>query len=100
MKFNLSLFIGLVGAVSSATAGTITYNINFTTTGGLAPLSGTFTYDLTLNTFTNFLVTWDGTTFDLRSEANSPGINTFVCPTANFLPTTDRKSTRLNSSHS
>jgi hypothetical protein len=79
---SLYLLMALVGAVSSATAGTITYNVNFTTDTGIAPASGTFTYDLTGNTFTSFLVSWDGITFDLKSAANSPGVGTTHCPSA------------------
>ena len=57
-----------------AYADTITnYTINFTTASGSpTPLSGSFTYDSTHPLFTNFLVAWDGKTFNLTAEANSP----------------------------
>jgi len=57
-----------------AYADTITnYTINFTTASGSpTPLSGSFTYDSTHPLFTNFLVAWNGKTFNLTAEANSP----------------------------
>ena len=57
-----------------AYADTITnYTIDFTTASGSpTPLSGSFTYDSTNPLFTNFLVAWNGKTFDLTAEANSP----------------------------
>lgn len=46
-----------------------TYTINFT---GTTPLpTGSFTYDPDTKLFSNFLVTWNGTQFDLTSSANS-----------------------------
>ena len=57
----------------SAWADTITeYTINFTTTSGVAPTSGSFTYDSTVQSFANFLVSWGGITFDLTAAADSP----------------------------
>src|ERR1039457_3718761 len=57
----------------SAWADTITeYTINFTTTSGVAPPSGSFTYDSTVQSFANFLVSWGGITFDLTAAADSP----------------------------
>jgi len=46
-----------------------TYTIDFTTTSGIAP-TGSFTYDSTTGTFSNFLVMWAGDTFDLTAAAN------------------------------
>ena len=44
-----------------------TYTINFT---GTTPLpTGSFTYDPDTKLFSNFLVTWNGTQFDLTSAA-------------------------------
>jgi hypothetical protein len=49
------------------------YTITFTTASGLAPTGmGTFTYDTTTDQFTSFMVTWDGKTFDMTDNANSP----------------------------
>jgi hypothetical protein len=46
------------------------YAITFTTSSGVAPTSGSFDYDPT-NGFSNFLVTWNGITYDLTSSANT-----------------------------
>jgi len=48
-----------------------TYTINFMGRGTL-PTAGSFTYDPNTPIFTNFLVTWQGLTFDLTSSANVP----------------------------
>ena len=55
-------------------ADTVTnYAITFTlTSGSPAPTVGTFAYDSTVPSFSNFLVLWDGVTFNLTSAANSP----------------------------
>ena len=50
-----------------------TYDITFTGTGTL-PTSGSFTYDSTVPQFSDFIVDWDGFTFNLTSGANSPYI--------------------------
>jgi len=50
-----------------------TYTINFTG-NGLLPTAGSFTFDPDTPKFSNFLVTWDGTIFDLTSSANAPTI--------------------------
>jgi len=41
--------------------------------GTLLPTSGSFTYDSTADTFSDFDVTWNGVTYDLTASANSPG---------------------------
>lgn len=67
--------MGLVGAAASATAAPITYNINFTTTRGIAPTSGVFTYNdaNALNSrFSGFNVIWNSRSFDLTASANAP----------------------------
>jgi hypothetical protein len=43
--------------------------------GGPAPTSGRFTYDPLVG-FTNFLLEWQGATFDLTSAANQPYLTT------------------------
>jgi hypothetical protein len=52
------------------------YLINFTRTAGAPePLFGTFAYDSTTSTFDNFIVSWDGITFNLTTSfrnANNP----------------------------
>ena len=62
--------------VSGAFASPITYTFNFTVdSGSPAPTSGSFTYDSTAplaSRFTFFDVVWDGFTFDMTSNANSP----------------------------
>jgi len=62
-----------------------TYTINFT---GTTPLpTGSFTYDPDTKLFSNFLVTWNGTQFDLTSSANNlvyPPVYLFCL--ANFAP--------------
>jgi hypothetical protein len=48
------------------------YTLTFTTTiGAPAPVSGSFTYDPVAG-FSNFLVVWDGITFNETAGANSP----------------------------
>jgi hypothetical protein len=74
-KLRISCLLIIVAAFSAAAhADTITnYTIDFTTTSGSpTPLSGSFTFDLTTPLFTNFLVTWNGNTYNLTAEANSP----------------------------
>jgi PEP-CTERM motif len=64
--------VGLVGAVSSATAAPIPCNINFNTTSGTAPTSGSFLYDEAAGSFSLFEVRWAGIIFDLSLAANNP----------------------------
>lgn len=67
-----ALFVGIFAPI--AHADTVTnYAITFTlTSGSPAPAIGTFAYDSTVPSFSNFLVLWDGVTFNLTSGANSP----------------------------
>jgi hypothetical protein len=83
-KLKVAIFLAFSllasGAGSTTRADTITtYTINFTTTFGPAPTSGSFTYDSTTPGFTNFLVVWNGVTFDLTSSANSPLVGATGC---------------------
>src|SRR5690242_12311738 len=74
-KYALVLLLGVIAVVAwPARADTVTpYTINFTTTSGSpSPDSGSFTYDSTNPQFSNFLVTWNGGTFDLTLSANNP----------------------------
>lgn len=59
-----------------------TYTINFTTTAsfsGTPSPTGSFTYDSTNPLFSNFLVTWDGVTYDLTASANGPTLHGSGC---------------------
>lgn len=72
LKINhLCACLGLLIA-ASANAASINYTIQFTTTSGTAPTSGSFTYDATTSLFSNFLVEWDIYNFDLTAAANAP----------------------------
>ena len=64
----LSLTIGGL----SAWAGPVSYTIDFTTASGVAPTSGSFDFDATSSTFTDFMVDWHGIAFDFTASANSP----------------------------
>ncbi len=67
-------------AAPAARAGSITnYTINFTTSSGTAPTSGSFTYNSTIPQFSNFFVTWDGITFNLTGSANNPFTGSSGC---------------------
>jgi hypothetical protein len=53
-------------------ASSVNYTINFTTSSGSpGPTSGSFTYDSSTGTFSNFVVAWDGYSFNLTSSANA-----------------------------
>jgi hypothetical protein len=65
----LSALSFLVPAVSQAAQ--IAYTINFVNPGGGGLPTGNFTYDSTTSTFTNFVVNWDGLTFDSTISANN-----------------------------
>ena len=58
--------------VRPAAAVPIDYSITFAPDSGLAPASGSFTYDSAVPLFTNFQVVWNGFDFDLTSSANDP----------------------------
>jgi hypothetical protein len=68
------LFVAL-GSVPARADIDFSYDIHFTcdakTPGCLLPTFGTFTYDSTTHTFTNFEVDWDGIATDLVSAANA-----------------------------
>ncbi len=79
MKYSLSLLMGLMGALSTAAASPVLYTLNFT--GGTPDATGSFDYDasLTSNPFSAFTVTWEGTTFNLTSAANTAPLDTETC---------------------
>src|SRR5262245_56196429 len=63
----------LAAAARTATAAPMQYSMTFSLQfGTILPTAGSFTYDATIATFTNFNVTWDGVVFDLTNGANSP----------------------------
>jgi hypothetical protein len=65
---SLLMFIGESRALGAA----MPYTINFTPLFGTLPTSGSFDYDSSTSTFTNFSVVSDGFSFDLTGVANSP----------------------------
>jgi len=81
LQFSLARLVILIGiCAAAAQADTIqTYDINFT--GGSPNPTGQFTYDVTMNVFTAFTVTWDGIIFDLTTSANTP-FTQGDCPTS------------------
>jgi hypothetical protein len=66
--------VAALGAPNAQATDIITDNtITFTgSPGTLLPTAGSFQYDVTTPSFLDFLVVWNGTTFDLTSSANSP----------------------------
>ncbi len=73
MKLSLGLSLALLGALSSAHAAPVKYNIQFTTTSGSpTPASGSFFYDPDVPVFSNFFVVWNTITFDMTAAANAP----------------------------
>ena len=77
------LVFALSFAAPNVHADTVTnYTINFTG-GSPLPTSGSFTYDSTVPAFSNFIVVWDGLTFNLTSSANNP---TVVPPLPGCIP--------------
>lgn len=85
------LFIA-VGVSPPAYADTFTtYTINFTVnpssvTPNLPAPTGSFTYDSTNPLFSNFLVVWDGNTYDLTAGANSPQLFATGCTGESSTP--------------
>lgn len=74
-----ALAVGLVYG-PAAFASPMTYGITFTTVIGDAPTSGSFTYDASIPSFSNFLVVWDGFSFDLTASANGPSVGGIGSP--------------------
>ena len=84
MKEAVALLMVLLGLAGSVEAAPITYAITFTPASGIAPTSGSFTYDSVADgasAFSNFLVVWNGLTFDLTSSANAPANFSNGCDT-------------------
>jgi PEP-CTERM motif len=59
------------GTVAHATP--VAYDIDFTQTQGSSTQSGSFDYDSSTQLFSNFLVTFNGGTFNVTPAANNPG---------------------------
>lgn len=77
---SMFLIVFCLAAILSPQAHADTFTINFTTASGSpAPTSGSFDYDAT-HGFSNFIVKWDGFTFDLTSSSNSPETFGVTCP--------------------
>lgn len=82
MRTILASVIAFFLSAGTATAAPIAYNIIFTTeftfpttsANSLAPTAG-FTYDSVTGIFTNFLVYWDGYSFDFAHAANVGIVN-------------------------
>ena len=70
-----------MGAIP-AIAGSVSYTLNFSASYGVAPISGSFVYENTANSFTSFAVNWDALAFNLTAAANSPsalGVSQVPC---------------------
>jgi len=83
MKRSITMALLLLTAVGIAElkGAPVFYVINFAlqsgTPGAPLPTSATFDYNASVPQFTNFLVNWDGLSFDMTNAANSPQINSF-----------------------
>jgi hypothetical protein len=66
------LLIGACCAPAALADVVTTYDINFTTSVGDSPSAGSFTYDSTTPSFSDFTVTWEGLLFTLTGSANDP----------------------------
>jgi hypothetical protein len=68
-----ALFGFVVLAALNVNAQAERYEINFITATGVTP-AGSFSYDASqpVNPFSNFVVEWNGATFDLTASANDP----------------------------
>ena len=75
------LVSGILGGAVLADAAPIRYDISFTASTGVAPTSSSFVYDASTSTFTDFIVTWHGITFNLTIAANNP-VAIGLCDTA------------------
>lgn len=73
-KSTLILFLLVILHAAVACAAPISYNINFTLKPGstVLPSSGSFRYDQDTGLFSDFIVVFYGTSYDLTSSANSP----------------------------
>jgi hypothetical protein len=70
----VSIFIAAVGA-QAAGPNRVSYDIHFTATRGVAPTDGSFIYDSSTQSFSDFEVAWQGLVFNLTASANSPTID-------------------------
>jgi hypothetical protein len=74
-------FFSLIATLPAS--GATRYTIQFTASSGSPTATGSFHYDPTIvNSFSNFIVMWNGIAFDLTSEANAGSITDFgISPT-------------------
>ena len=70
----LSIFTAAAG-IQAAVPNRVNYDIHFTATRGVAPTDGSFVYDSSTQSFSDFEVAWQGLVFNLTSSANSPTID-------------------------
>jgi hypothetical protein len=79
-RWLMNTFLGALIAAPLALADSTTYMVNFTLNdGSILPKMGTFTYDPSLQSFSDFEVLWNGLTFDLTDSANNPNDATPPC---------------------
>jgi sugar lactone lactonase YvrE len=74
-------FFSLIATLPAS--GATRYTIQFTASSGSPTATGSFNYDPTImNSFSSFIVTWNGIAFDLTAQANAGGITDFgISPT-------------------
>src|SRR5579862_1886908 len=75
MRKLLILSIFTAAGVQAAAPNRVSYDIHFTATRGVAPKDGSFVYDSSTQSFSDFEVAWQGLVFNLTSSANSPTID-------------------------
>lgn len=68
-----TMLLSLAGAAASATAAPVAYNMSFTSVFSL-PITGSFNFDSTTQSFSAFVVSFNGDTIDLTLAANTPTI--------------------------
>ena len=76
MMKKAAFLLALAALPSALTASPVQYTISFTLVSGVAPTSGSFTYDPSTEMFTQFDVVWDGLVFDMTADANNPTVDT------------------------
>lgn len=70
----IGLFLSGLCGLPAVQATPVDYSIDFLATFAGNDATGSFTYDASGGLFTNFLVDWEGATFDFTSAANNPTI--------------------------
>jgi len=67
------LFLAACGTPAALADTITTYDINFTGSGTV-PTAGSFTYDSTVPSFSDFTVTWAGVVLNFTAAANAPSL--------------------------